>query len=149
MTGEQIGYLSARLVLPVLAGLLVALLASRRMPRRQGRMAGVAVAALLFIGGFVGASGGQPQPSEDSLRANHEGFVRASVETCLAACEDTGDGTCVETCGCVGEQLGARIAPRDLYDMFVREQRMSREEAMAPYIDTIRMGYAACGAGDG
>lgn len=97
----------------------------------------------------------QPQTSAESKALNHERFVSGSLAACRSACSAgqppfTGRAntpkTCAEDCGCIGEQLGARISGDDLWQAFLAERGgASRTEAMKPLIPRMLMSYKACG----
>lgn len=41
--------------------------------------------------------------------------------------------------------MSARISPDDVQAVYLMERKSSREEAMAPYLQTTLMDYKACG----
>lgn len=104
------------------------------------------LAALLLCGGML-VSRSDAQTLEVANAAEHAAFVDGTFAACTEACPARVKDavSCEETCACVGEQMSARISPDDLRAMYLAEQKSSREEAMAPYLQTMLMGYNACG----
>ena len=158
MNAEQAGYLTATIGFPIALGLATALLIRRsaktlptpeaaKRRRIVGIFAGLLITLVLFAGTLTSTSQAVLQNLEEANAIEHTAFVNGTVEACIEACPAEGRDapTCEITCTCVGEEMADRISPNDLRAIYLAEQKSNREEAMAPYRETILAGYEVCG----